>query len=339
MKQLFLLLIGISGFLVLGVAVPSSAQEKEPLKAGMVGLTTSHVPAFAKVLNDKEAQGCLAQVQVTAGVTGGMKDNPASWDRREKYTEALRQMGAKIYDSVEEMLPHVDVVMVMSVDGRPHREQACKAILAGKPVYIDKPMAGSLADVLAIFQLAEEHDVSVFSSSSLRYSSGFQKMRNDSPYGAILGCVAFSPCKYEEHHPDLFWYGVHGVETLFTIMGTGCREVKRTHTEDADLVTGVWDGGRIGSFRGSRKGPHSYGAFVWGEKGSGTAGSYEGYKPLVEEICRFFTTGVVPVEPEETIEIFAFMEAADESRRRGGETVTLQEVIEKAEAELEAEKR
>ena len=127
----------------------------------------------------------------------------------------------------------------------------------------------------------------------------------------------------EPHHPDLFWYGIHGVETLFTIMGPGCRQVTRKSKTE---VVGVWKDGRQGSFIGKK----GYGAEVVGTAGSGSAGKYEGYKGLVIEICKFFKTGKPPVSTEETLEIYAFMEAADESKRRGGETVTIESVMDKA---------
>ena len=150
----------------------------------------------------------------------------------------------------------------------------------------------------------------------------------------MRGCDAFSPCSLEEHHPDLYWYGVHGVEMLFTIMGPGCQSVTRVHTEGTDFVVGVWEDGRIGTFRGIRDGKRGYGAQVFGTKGStpkdAVAGGFEGYEPMLVEIVKFFKTGEPPVSPAETLEIFAFMEAADESKRQGGCPVTLESVLEKA---------
>ncbi len=300
------------------------------LRAGIIGLTTSHVVAFTKVLNDPNSQGVLASVVVTAGVPAPTMDNPSSYERVEGYTKDLRDRGVKIYQTIEEMLPNVDVVLLESVDGRPHLEQAKPVIAAGKPLFIDKPMAGSLADVIEIFRLAEEAKVPCFSSSSLRYASGFQKMRNDSPIGEIRGCDAYSPCSLEEHHPDLFWYGVHGCEVLFTIMGQGCQSVSCTATEGTHFVVGTWKGGRIGTFRGIREGKPGYGATVFGTSGIQPGGDYEGYTPLLEEICKFFKTGVAPIAKEETIELFAFMEAADESKRQGGKPVSIAEMIAKA---------
>jgi hypothetical protein len=155
-------------------------------------------------------------------------------------------------------------------------------------------------------------------------------MRSDEKLGEVLGCDAYGPCALEEHHPDLYWYGIHGVETLFTIMGPGCATVTRAQTKDFELVTGVWNDGRIGTFRGIRAGKGDYGAMVFGKLAVAPSGSYVGYMPLIVEIARFFKTGVAPVSADETIEIMAFMEAADESKRQGGGPVSIKSVIEKA---------
>ncbi len=228
----------------------------------------------------------------------------------------------------------MDVVLLESVDGRPHLEQARPVFKARKPVFIDKPVAGSLADAIAIFKLAEETGTPCFSSSSLRFSPGIAAKRNDPKLGEVLGCDTFGPCSLEEHHPDLFWYGVHGVESLYTVMGTGCQSVSRTQTDSTEVVVGVWEDGRVGTFRGLRKGPYKYGGTVFGTKGQASLGDYGGYEPLVVEIVKFFKTGKPPVAAEETIEIFAFMEAADESKRQGGKPVTIESVMTKARSEL-----
>jgi hypothetical protein len=201
-------------------------------------------------------------------------------------------------------------------------------------VFIDKPVAGSLADAIQIYQLAKESNTPCFSSSSLRFSPGILGMRHNPKVGQVLGCDARGPCSLEEHHPDLFWYGIHWVETLFTIMGPGCVSVTRTHTRDTDFVTGAWKDGRVGTFRGIRGGKPDYGAMVFGSQGNSQSGGYGGYEPLVVEICKFFKTGKPPVSADETIEIFAFMEAADESKRQGGGPVTLESVLNKARAKI-----
>jgi predicted dehydrogenase len=300
-----------------------AAENPQPLRAGIIGLDTSHVVAFTQCLSDPKASDELKRVKIVAAYPGGSPDIPSSWNRVKEYTDKLRGMNVEIVDSIDELLKRVDVVFLESVDGRPHLEQARPVIAAGKPLFIDKPMAGSLADALEIVRLAKEKNVPFFSASSLRFSSGFQAARNGA-FGDVHSCTAWSPLHLEPHHPDLFWYGVHGVETLFTVMGPGCKTVTRAAP---DKVVGVWKDGRQGTFVGKE----SYGATVEGSTKSGEAGTYEGYQPLVAEIVKFFVTGKPPVSAEETIEILAFMEAADESKRQNGAPVEIEAVMKKAE--------
>ena len=324
--------IGVLLLLLVLVSPWSPAEEPagaKPMRAGIIGLDTSHVMAFTGIFQDPKAKGDVARIKVVAGYPGGT-DIPSSRDRVGKITAELRAAGAEIVDSIPALLEKVDVVLIESVDGRPHLEQARPVLEARKPVFIDKPVAGSLADAIAIFELAKKHNVPCFSSSSLRFGPGVLGMRSDPRVGEVIGCDTWGPCPLEATHPDLFWYGIHGVEMLFTIMGTGCERVVRSSTEGTDVVTGTWKDGRVGVFRGIRQGKSDYGAMVFGTKGIAPAGGYGGYEPLVEEIARFFATGKAPVSAEETIEIFAFMEAADESKRRGGEPVTLESVLAKA---------
>lgn len=319
---------------IAGASEPRGAVEPPPaLKVGIIGLDTSHATAFTQLLNAPKPKPETAGVRIVAAFPGGSADIPSSRDRVEGYTRTLREKhGVEIVDSIDVLLSKVDCVLLESVDGRPHLEQARPVFRARKPVFIDKPLAGSLADAIAIFDLARETGTPCFSSSSLRFSPGILSLRNSPKLGEIVGCDTYGPCELEPHHPDLFWYGVHGVESLFTIMGTGCESVARTHTEETDLAVGVWKGGRIGAFRGNRKAPYKFGGTAFGTKGIAPVGDYAGYEPLVVEIVKFFRTGKPPISAEETVEIFAFMEAADESKRQGGRPVAIADVISKARA-------
>lgn len=296
----------------------------EDLRIGIIGTDTSHVPAFTKVLNDPKAKDHVPGVRVVAAFKGGSADIESSRTRVDKFAEQLqKEFGVTLYDSIEEMCKHVDAVLLESVDGRPHLAQAKPVIAAGKPLFIDKPMAGSLKDALEIFRLAREAKVPVFSASSLRFGKTTQAVR-DGSIGKVLSAETFSPVNIEPHHPDLFFYGIHGVESLFTVMGTGCQSVKRGKTADGKIeVTGTWRDGRVGIFREGK----GYGGTAKGEKGEAPVGGYDGYTPLVREIVKFFQTRIAPVPEAETIEILAFMEAADESKRRDGQAVKLAEVL------------
>lgn len=295
-------------------------------RVGIIGLDTSHSVAFTKVLNGPEADAAYKGYRVVAAYPQGSQDIESSTKRIPGYIEEVKKHGVRIVDSIADLLKQVDVVLLETNDGRRHLEQALEVFKAGKRVFIDKPIAASLADTLAIFDASKKYKVPTFSASSLRYIKGIENLDKST----VVGADTFSPATIEPTHPDLFWYGVHGVETLYTVMGTGCKSVRRTHTDQTDVVVGTWKDGRIGTFRGTRSGKHEYGGTVYTQKGNLTLGPYGGYEPLLKEIIQFFETGMPPVSAEETIELFAFMEAADESKRQGGAEVTLESVLKKA---------
>lgn len=317
----------------------AAAAAPKPLRAGIIGLDTSHVTAFTKILNDPKAAGDLAGIRVVAAFPGGSPDLPSSKDRVEGFTKSVAGMDVQVVDSIPKLLEKVDVVLLESVDGRVHLDQVRPVFEAGKPVFIDKPLAANLADAIAIAELGKKHNVPWFSSSALRFGPAVQKVRHgqtDEKVGEVLGCDAWSPSPLEKTHGDLFWYGIHGVELLYTVMGPGCESVSRTSTADTDVVVGRWKDGRVGTFRGLRAGKEDYGGMVFGKKAIAPAGGYEGYQPLVVEIARFFRTRNPPVSPEETIEIMAFMAAADESKLKGGAVVTVEAVMAKGREEAKA---
>lgn len=320
-------LLAVVAALAVGLAAVR-ADEPKPLKVGIIGLDTSHVVAFTNILNSPKARPEFAGVRVVAAFPGGSSDVESSYTRVAGFTKDLKEKhGVEIVDSIDALLPKVDVILLESVDGRPHLEQVRPVLKAGKPVFIDKPVAGSLKDAVKIFDLAKEYKVPVFSSSSLRFSADVVAAKKNDKLGNLVGCVTYAPCSLEPHHPDLFWYGVHGVEILYTLMGTGCESVSRVHTKDTDVVTGTWKDGRVATFRGIRGGKSDYGMVLFGSKAIEAQKVGTNYEPLVVEIVKFFRGGSPPVAAEETIELFAFMEAADESKRRGGAQVKLAEVM------------
>ena len=315
-----------------GVSVAAAASA--PLRAGMIGLDTSHVPAFVKLFNDPKVPADLAGIKIVAGYPGGT-DMPASKNRVQRFTESVRAAGVEIVDSIPRLLEKVDVVFIESVDGRIHLQEAIPVILAGKPLFIDKPAAGTLADAGAIYELAKKHNVPCFSSSSLRFTPGVAELSSKPELGRIVGAISWGPCDYEPGTPDLFFYGIHGVEPLFALLGRGCESVSRVPGKDVDIVTGTWQDGRVATYRGYRKAKGGFGLVAFGTDSFAPAapGSLGGYRGICVEIARFFRTRQAPVSPEETLEVLAFMEAADESKRQGGKPVTIASVLAKARAE------
>lgn len=319
----------VAGTILCFIARGWTQSPTAPIRLGLIGLDTSHVVAFTQAFNDPSSPNHVPGAQVVAAFKGGSPDVEQSATRIERFTTQLQdRWKIEIVPDIPTLCSKVDAVLLESVDGRVHLEQARPVFAARKRAFIDKPLAASYKDARVIADLAERSGVAWFSSSSLRFGP-IQTLKNNPEVGEILGCDVYGPAPTEPHHPDLFWYGIHGVEMLFSIMGSGCESVQRVYTEDSDVVVGRWKNGRLGAFRGIRAGKSDYGATVFGTngiRGVERAGS-AGYTPMLREIVKFLQTGVSPVPLAESLEIMAFMEAADLSKARGGQEVKLFEVM------------
>ena len=265
------LLRAVFGLLV--AAAPLQAADQRPFRIGVIGLGTSHAVAFTRALHAEDPPPALRRLQVVAAFPQGSWDIESSVVRIPNNTEAMRSLGVEIVGSIDQLVEMVDGVLLETNDGRPHLEQALPVLRAGKPIFIDKPLAASLSDVLALYQLAEHYGAPIFSSSALRYSPQTVAIRNGK-LGRVLGADTFSPASLEPSHPDFYWYGIHGVEPLFAALGIGCRSVTRTHSAQADIAVGTWSDGRLGTFRGLREGHRGYGGVAYGSDDRAALGDF-----------------------------------------------------------------
>jgi hypothetical protein len=305
--------------IVLGPATFAGAAD---LRLGIIGTDTSHVTAFTALLNDPSSKDHVSGARVVAAYKGGSQDIAESRDRLEGFARDLQtKYGVEIVDTIAELCRRVDAILLESGDGRIHLAQVREVLAARKPFFIDKPLASTLADAREIARLAEQAGVPWFTTSSLRYGVAGLK-RPD-----LTGVVVWGPGPFESHHQlDLSWYAIHEVEMLFTLMGTGCEEVTRIQSADTDVIGCRWKDGRVGTMRVLR--PYgSYGVVLFRKDGRNQTGEsiavQSSYVPLVREIVKFFETGVPPVPHEETLEMFAFMDAAQRSKEAGGAPMRL----------------
>jgi hypothetical protein len=330
-------LIVVSFLLVCAVAPAAD------LKLGVIGLDSSHVLRFTELLNDPANPDHVSGATIIAAYKGGSPTVAESADRIERFTsEMTGKWHVALVDSIPELCKRVDAVLLLSVDARQHLEQIRPAFAAKKRVFIDKPLAGNVREAKQIARLSREAGVAFFSASGQRFSKPIVGLQNDPTIGRVEGAFTFGPMPVESYIPDLFWYGVHSVESLYALMGAGCDRVSRSHVDGEDSVVGIWKDGRIGEIRGLRSSPRTYGAVVFGNKRVAVSrnlisdaparpsSAASGYRGLVEQIVHFFQTGEPPVRPEVTLEILAFMEAADISKQRNGAPVRLAEVLGKA---------
>jgi predicted dehydrogenase len=346
-------------FAALGmIFLAATTQAAEPVRVGILGFDNYQAVEYVQFFNNPKAEGDLAGLRVVAAYGVTSPDYPESAALTERWQKQMLSAyqnptdpkdavpPVELVGSIDELLKRCDAVMIWSLDGRQHLPQATAVLKAGKRLFIGRPLASSPADAVAIMKLAAETKVPCWSTSQHRYSPGFFGMRNHLEVGRVLGCDVYGGYDLKAAEADKFTRALHSIETMYTIMGPGCVKVSCNSTPATESITAVWGDGRVATYRGIKEGAVKYSATVFGDQGVSTAGiyghgvpvkgivptddKYMGYGGLAIELAKFFKTGQPPVTAAETLEIFALLQAAEESKSQNGAVVALPNLLKPA---------
>jgi len=294
------------------------------LKLGVVGLD-GHGPVFISLLNGLDCP--VPDLRVTAAMPV-----PSVMVPKRQLAENIKAVagsGVCITEDAAKLAAEVDGILILHDDGSKHYELAKLFADKGKPLFIDKPLEADTAAAAELVRLCRRYDCPVFSASCLRFSAEVEAAIEDDKGGAILSAMAYSPYMESPTMPGWIYYGIHAMEPLYRLMGPGCKEVRCTMQQQGPVAVGTWDDGRTGIARAVRGGEHGYGFIVWKERTTVTAAlsvdnvGTRVYLELLKRIKNFFRTGIAPVPLEESLEVIAFMEAANASIEQDGRRVRI----------------
>lgn len=298
---------------------------KGALKIGVIGTDTSHSTAFTELLNNPDHAFHVPGGRVISAFAGGSEDFELSRTRVGQFAAKLQTLyGVKMRTQPEQVAEEADAILLLAADGRFHKEMFEKIARFRKPVFIDKPFAVSYSDAKAMADMASEAGIPIMSSSALRYEKTLTDELERSEGGSITGAACYGPMAMESTQEGYFWYGIHSIEMLYAIMGTGCRYVNATSTGEPgneELIVAEWDHGKLGTVRGSRFAGTPFAALIHREEKHVfvdiAAGSKPFYASLLEQVMTFFRGESHPLDISITLEIMRFIEAANESRATG----------------------
>lgn len=294
------------------------------MQIGMVGLDTSHCPAFVKLLNDPANEFHISGAKVVKAFPGGSREFSLSHSRVGQFTDELKALGIQICGSLEDAAQGMDAFFLESVDGRQHLEQFRMLAKFGKPVFIDKPFACSFDDAKAMAEISRREKIPLMTASAIRFAKGIGDLLEAGE--PVHSCEAFGPMALLPDYRDYFWYGIHSAEALYAMMGKGCKSAQTFNTEKLDVIVGIWEDGRIGTLRGNRVGANNFGCVVTTDKATKAgfaSGEVPYYALMLKQVIPFFQTGRSPISLEESLEVIAFLEAASRSLAAGGKVVNI----------------
>ena len=305
-------------------AAPENS-EKPLIRIGLVDFDTSHVVAFTQRLNHLEVPETewVEGARVVAGCPGESAMMP---ERIPGYVETLRGYGVQLVDRPADLLGKIDAVMIESQQGSRHLDRARPFLEAGLPTFVDKPFTETIAEADEIIGLAERHNAPVLSCSALRYDpqiAAALSRRQD--LGPILSADVWTAAALHPGNPGLLHYGIHGVEMLYALMGSGCQYVQSAVTQQSETTMGLWKNGHLSTVRGLRDGKYGFGAVVHYEKGNEifTIDGSAFYRELLKVYVTMCETRKPPLAYAIMREIIAFCTAADASQKAKGARTAL----------------
>ncbi|WP_263409435.1 Gfo/Idh/MocA family oxidoreductase [Terriglobus tenax] len=305
--------------LLTGASVCGGAQD---LRLGIVGTDSTHAVEFTRTFNDASAPNHTAGAHVVAAYRGGNPALTLSRDRIERISTTLsHELSIPFVTAIAELCPKVDGILILSVDPASRVREFEQAASCGKPVFLDKPLGGSLPDALRLSRIAARKHVAWFTASALRYSI-------TTPPVSLQAAELWGPGDLgrpdQGYTLDLAWYGIHTLEAMYALLGPGVTQVSRTQHGDADTLHCIWQDGRTATVHLIRP-DYSFGALLF-QQGANQPERIDlkvSYPALLQQVVLFMKTGKPPVSSEETLEVFRLMQASQVSLRHHGALTAL----------------
>ncbi len=290
-------------------------------KVALVGLDTSHSVDFIRLMQgtdcppDQKITGMLATACMRFDTPFQSKEG---LDDRQKILESW---GVKVTTHFEECVADCDAIMLTINDPAFHLEYFTKCASLGKPIFMDKPLADTLANGKAISALAAAKGVKVMSSSSLRHTSALLEACAAIPTPAQA--TTFGPLGKAPAGSSIVWYGVHAFEMLERAMGRGAANLTVYRDKAGAVCTVAYADGRRGVVE-LAEGNYSYGGAL---RGDGKAAAFVvdmrfASSKQLQDIQTFFQTGTAPLTFDDTLEVMALLDAAQHAFTTG-KTVTI----------------
>lgn len=219
--------------------------------------------------------------------------------------------------SIEQLVALSDAILILSPDHPEHHQRLSEyALKSGKPVYIDKTFAPNVEIAKQLFELAKSAKTPLFSSSALRYGLEIQEMKAKVSSLPISYLSVMGPGKYSN-------YAVHQFEMIVTLMGIGAKRVKSLSNKQGTHIIVEYENQRQATF--TQLGAAPFQAILTNAEGESFYINHNThmFEQLIEQILRFFETGIAPISSHETIEVMALIQAGAKAIENHDDWITV----------------
>ena len=215
-----------------------------------------------------------------------------------------KKMGVERCESISELCEKSDFVVILAPSNpERHLELCAEAFKYGKPTYVDKTFAPDGETAEKIFALGKEYGTRFFSTSALRFADELAEL---SAPDALT--VTGTGSNFEE-------YFIHIAEMCVRLMGKDISAVSATPVgKEQTAVTVEFASGKRANLAFGAGLPYAVCAECGGN------GAYKKIESkfflnLIREILKFFISGEMPFDPEETLAVARLREMAIRERQ------------------------
>lgn len=229
-----------------------------------------------------------------------------------------------IVSKPEDVIGHVDAVVIATDDGNDHVRRARPFIDAGLPIFIDKPMATNIADLRQFVQWHREGKI-MLSTSGMRYAPEMRLNDEQRTHLSDLRWITSFTCKTWER------YGIHALEAVEPLLGPGFLTVQAQSDSGGDVMHLTHRSGvriTIGAIH------DAYGSFgavhLHGTKGDlplKLTDTYHAFRGQLVAFIDMLRTGTRPLPFEETVELMAVIIAGIRSRAQKGAPIAVSDIL------------
>ena len=287
------------------------------IRVAIIGMDTSHAVQLPKLMQDPESEYHISGFRATRAMRFETPfQNKEGLDEREAY---LRSIGVEVTEDFEYAIGDCDAIMLEINDPSLHLEYFEKVAALGKPIFLDKPFADTIANTRKIVEIGKKYNTRYFTASSLRYTVGLGNLV-DLKISPINSAYVWGPLGKAAAGSSIVWYGVHTFEQVERIMGVGAETVTAVPSGKGIVCVIKYKDGRS-AIAELNENKWVYGAVIRDEAGNDALCSVPGKTPfyysLMEQIRLFFLGIEDGVSIEESFEVMALCEAADKSFASG----------------------
>ena len=211
--------------------------ENSEIRIGLIGSQSMHAWAFGQACNEPGKTGNYRFPNARVVAVYGVDDTP-------EHIRITMEKGKIPHAaaSLEELFEYCNAFMILQRRGAEHMAFAEEIIKRGYPVFIDKPVCNTQADIQKLQILASTYDGVICGGSGFKYNRQIVQLKEQiakGQFGPIRNATITYSADIDSPYDGIFFYLPHAVEIMLELFGYDPVHVQTEVYQHDDFVVDV----------------------------------------------------------------------------------------------------